>query len=102
MVEIDNFLYLINPSRFPSKASFIDAITSTNYDMLIMDYFFNEEEFTEIELNELRHKINGSKRLLISYMSIGEAEDYRYYWQSNWNQICLNGWKEKIQIGKGT
>ena len=50
-----------------------------------MDYFFNNKEFTESELNEIRIKANGCKRLLLSYMSIGEAEDYRYYWQSEWN-----------------
>ena len=22
---------------------------------------------------------------MISYMSIGESEDYRYYWQANWS-----------------
>lgn len=89
----NNFLYLINPSGFTSKQEFIDTITATNYDLLIMDYFFNEEEFTEIELNELRHKANGGRRLLISYMSIGEAEDYRYYWQFNWNSNPPN-WME--------
>ena len=82
--DIKNFLYLINPSAFTSKQHFIDAISATNYDLLIMDYFFNEEEFTESELNELRSKANGGKRLLISYISIGEADDYRYYWQSDW------------------
>ncbi len=85
MDKSKNFLYLINPSRFTSKQSFIDAVTLSNYDLLIMDYFFNDEEFTEVELNELRQKANGGKRLLVSYMSIGEAEDYRYYWQSDWS-----------------
>jgi len=85
LVDVDNFLYLINPSGFASKQSFIDAVTTTNYDLIIMDFFFNDKEFTESELNEFRNKANGGKRLLISYMSIGEAEDYRYYWQSDWN-----------------
>ncbi len=83
--NIKNFLYLINPSEFASKQSFINAVKATNYDLLIMDYFFNDEEFSESELIELRNKINGGKRLLISYLSIGEAEDYRYYWQSAWS-----------------
>jgi cysteinyl-tRNA synthetase, unknown class len=82
--NIKNFLYLINPSKFSSKQSFSDAISTTNFDLIIMDFFFNDEEFTESELNELRSKANGGKRLLISYLSIGEAEEYRYYWQSDW------------------
>ena len=82
--HIQNFLYLINPSAFGSKQDFIDSIKATNYDLLIMDCFFNEEEFTPVEIAQLKEKSNGGKRLVISYMSIGEAEDYRYYWNENW------------------
>lgn len=27
--------------------------------------------------------LNGGSRMLIAYMSIGEVEDYRYYWNSD-------------------
>ena len=80
-----NFLYLINPDNlFANKQAFVDAVKNTNYDYIIMDFFYNGEEFTANQIEELRQKANGGKRLLICYMSIGEAEDYRYYWQSNW------------------
>lgn len=84
--QVKNFLYLINPTNFASKSEFISAVTTTNYDLLIMDLFFNDGvEFTFTEINQLKNKANGGKRLIISYMSIGEAEDYRYYWQTQWN-----------------
>jgi cysteinyl-tRNA synthetase len=80
-----NFLYLISPdNEYPSKQAFVDVVKTTNYDFIIMDFFYNEEEFTEAQIEELKQKANGGTRLLICYMSIGEAEDYRYYWQSNW------------------
>jgi len=83
--EVKNFLYLINPENYISKTDLINAVTSTNYDLLIMDLFFNDgTEFTATEINQMKNKANGGKRLVISYMSIGEAEDYRYYWQSGW------------------
>jgi cysteinyl-tRNA synthetase len=83
--QIKNFLYLINPQNFTSKADFINAVTSTNYDLLIMDLNFDDTtEFNAGEITQLKNKANGGKRLVISYMSIGEAEDYRYYWQSGW------------------
>ncbi|MGE0078737.1 MAG: endo alpha-1,4 polygalactosaminidase [Bacteroidales bacterium] len=85
MSQVKNFLYLLDPSNFANKSSFISAITATNYDLLIMDLFFDDEEFTLSEINQLKNKANGGKRLVISYMSIGEAEDYRYYWQQSWN-----------------
>jgi cysteinyl-tRNA synthetase len=83
--QIKNFLYLINPQNYTSKTDFINAVISTNYDLLIMDLYFDETtEFTTAEITQLKIKANGGKRLVISYMSIGEAEDYRYYWQSGW------------------
>jgi len=83
--QVKNFLYLINPEGFASKAAFINAVTATNYDLVIMDLFLNSEQFTAAEVSQLRNKANGGKRMVICYMSIGEAEDYRYYWQSDWN-----------------
>ncbi len=83
--DAQNFLYLINPDNlFDNKQDFVDAIKNTNYDFVIMDLFFNGDEFTANQIEDLKQKANGGKRLLICYMSIGQAEDYRYYWQSNW------------------
>jgi cysteinyl-tRNA synthetase, unknown class len=83
--QVKNFLYLINPQNYATKTAFINAVTATNYDLLIMDLFFDETtEFTAGEVAQLKIKANGGIRLVISYMSIGEAENYRYYWQSGW------------------
>jgi len=83
--EVSNFLYLINPSAFQTKEEFIANVVATNFDLLIMDLFFNEgTEFTAGEIERLKQKANGGRRLVISYMSIGEAEDYRYYWNDEW------------------
>lgn len=86
LAEVENFLYLINPENYATKQDFISAVTSTNYDLLIMDLFFSDgTEFTANEINQLKRKANGGSRLVICYMSIGEAEDYRYYWDSDWS-----------------
>jgi len=84
--EAENFLYLINPENFTSKFAFITSLSATNYDVLILDMFFNETAFTREEIEQLKIKANGGKRLVISYMSIGEAEDYRYYWKDEWRK----------------
>lgn len=85
--QVQNFLYLINPQNFTTKSDFIQALAATNYDLLIMDLFFNDgAAFTPVELNQLKNKANGAKRLVVAYMSIGEAENYRYYWQTDWDQ----------------
>ena len=86
LADAKNFLYLINPENYSTKQAFINAVSQTNYDLVLIDYFFNDEEFTISEITSLKTKLNGGKRLVISYMSIGEAEDYRYYWQSDWKR----------------
>ena len=78
--DVKNFLYLINPSAYPTKQSFLDAVKNTNYDLVLIDLYFNDELLTVADVSSLKVKSNGGSRLAICYMSIGEAEDYRYYW----------------------
>lgn len=85
LAQIKNYLYLINPANFGSRQAYIDAVRATNYDLLLMDLFFNDNtQFTASEVESLRDKANGGRRLVICYMSIGEAEDYRFYWNKDW------------------
>lgn len=82
--EAKNFLYLINPGLFPSRDTFLDAVKKANYDIIIIDLFYQDSALTVSEVASLKIKANGGSRLIIAYMSIGEAEDYRYYWQTEW------------------
>lgn len=83
--QIKNFLYLISFENYATRSAFIKAITETNYDLVITDLFFHDgTPFTAAEINQLKNKANGGKRLVVAYMSIGEAENYRYYWQTDW------------------
>jgi len=84
--DAKNYLYLISPDdQYSTKQEFVNAVKNTNYDYIIMDYFYRGEKFTTTQIEELKQKANGGKRLLICYMSIGEAEEYRYYWQTDWS-----------------
>ena len=83
--DAKNFLYLINPDNgYASSQDFVNAVKNTNYDCIIMDLFYKGQEFTPSQIQELKQKANGGRRLLVCYMSIGEAENYRYYWKSDW------------------
>jgi len=84
--EAKNFLYLLDFSNFSSRQDFINAVNQTNYDLIITDCFFQDNsQFTSAEINSLKTKAGGGSRLVVSYLSIGEAENYRYYWQNSWN-----------------
>ncbi|MBN1389659.1 MAG: endo alpha-1,4 polygalactosaminidase [Candidatus Thermoplasmatota archaeon] len=82
--EIGNFLYLIDPGSFNTRTAYLEALGNTDHDLLIIDAFYDDTILTKEEVDHLKVKANGGSRLVISYMSIGEAEDYRYYWKVEW------------------
>ena len=93
--EANNFLYLLNPGTYSTETTFLNAIQNTNYDLVIMDLFFEgTDELTFDDITSLKTKLNGGSRLIIAYMSIGEVEDYRYYWNSDWKNNPPS-WLEK-------
>jgi cysteinyl-tRNA synthetase len=56
-------------------------------DVLVVDYSRDgsaDAEFTPTMIEMLRRRPDGRPRIVLCYMSIGEAEDYRYYWWSHW------------------
>lgn len=83
--DAKNFIFFINPVNYNTKSKFIAAVNATNYDVIIMDLFIEDQQFTQAEIAQMKHKANGGSRLIVCYMSIGEAEDYRYYWNTSWN-----------------
>jgi len=83
--ETKNFLFLLNPVLYPDKISYINALQAADYDLLIIDLFYEGDEIlTPGDVEALKTKNNGGKRLVLAYMSIGEAEEYRYYWNDGW------------------
>jgi len=41
-----------------------------------------------LALSALKRKPDGSRRIVLAYLSIGEAESYRGYWQKTWTQAA--------------
>ncbi|MCS6824764.1 MAG: endo alpha-1,4 polygalactosaminidase [Cytophagaceae bacterium] len=79
-----NFLYLINSNNFSSKKEIIQSLSATNFDVIILDLFFQDTAFTKSEIEKLKRKANGAKRVVLSYINIGAAEKFRYYWKKSW------------------
>jgi len=62
-------------------------INLSPYDLVVVDYGFdrrNATAFPREVVNLMRTRPDGRQRLVLAYFSIGEAEDYRYYWQDSW------------------
>ncbi len=64
-----------------------DAIAAAPYELFVIDYSrdgSNAQALTANEVGKLKIKPDGSRRIVLSYLSIGEAETYRYYWKWYW------------------
>ena len=81
-----NFIYLVNASGFRNVDTFISAVSKTSYDLMVVDLFFHDKLLTKKQVSLLRKKPSGKRRIVLAYMSIGEAEDYRYYWKPEWKR----------------
>ncbi len=60
------------------------------YDLVVIDYGVdrrNATAFPREVVDLMRRRPDGRKRLIFAYLSIGEAENYRYYWQDNWRAV---------------
>ncbi len=60
-------------------------IGASGYELAVIDYSANgtaDGEFTASEIEQLRHAT--CERRVVAYVSIGEAEDYRFYWDPSW------------------
>jgi len=82
--QAENFLILLNPGRFVNKQHYLKRLQDSNYDLLIIDYSYNAQPLSAEDVASLKTKKNGAARLVIAYLSVGEAEDYRSYWQKTW------------------
>jgi cysteinyl-tRNA synthetase len=62
------------------------AVGASRYDLVVVDYSADggaAGEFTAAQVAALRNRPGGA-RLALAYLSIGEAEDYRFYWDPTW------------------
>lgn len=63
-----------------------ELIAKVDADVLVIDYAKSDTmvPLTPAEVAAMKTGPTGKKRLVISYFSIGEAEQYRYYWKPEW------------------
>lgn len=84
--DVQNFLYLINADDFDTKKELIDKVADTNFDLILIDLYYLSFPYTKADLEKLKVKKNGGKRLVICYLNVGAAENWRSYWQSDWKK----------------
>jgi cysteinyl-tRNA synthetase len=79
---VNDWLYLLQPPEDLERAEYIDLLSDQRFDLLVIDAEWDGEVLTGTELAAV-HLNAGA--LVLSYLSIGEAETYRTYWNPRWD-----------------
>ncbi len=65
----------------------VGALARSSLDMIVLDPSLNDSArrfISSSEMADLKRKPDGSRRLVIGYLCIGEADFKRWYWPSRW------------------
>ena len=65
----------------------VEELAATDYTLLVLEPGQNFREWpydTAAMVEALRIAPDGTERVLLAYVDVGQAEDYRDYWQSAW------------------
>jgi cysteinyl-tRNA synthetase, unknown class len=84
LLNVQNWMFQIQEL---DEDGAVETLAATEYDMLVLEPGHNFSEWaynTRQIIDQLKAKPDGSSRLLLAYIDIGQAEDYRDYWQDDW------------------
>lgn len=86
----------------------LEAAAASAFDLLVIDHTRDGRDDTALtpdDLARLKRRNDGRERLVYAYISIGEAESYRAYWQAGWKDappawlLSENpDWKENFAV----
>ena len=79
-----SFAYILQADSFAkTKTAVIAKLKGCGRDWIVLDATFaGDTPWEQTDLDTIRSGKAGRK--VVAYLSIGEAEDYRSYWQSDW------------------
>lgn len=96
--EAANITFLIDDSLYDDRETFLEDIRNSNYDVVIINPFFQHKKaFSKEDIESLKFKKNGAKRLIFAKMNISEASSNDYYWQKSW-QIGKPNWLSRASF----
>lgn len=81
--EVTHWLYLIDTDLDPET---VDHILTSAYDMVVVDFIPSEKGNTDYPMTDVVARLHCAEtpKLVLAYIDIAQAEDFRTYWQSGW------------------
>lgn len=85
ITDAKNMQVLIDDSLYKDKATMIEDIANSNYDIIIINPLFHgTDPFSKEEVAAMQLKKIGPKRMIIAQQNISEAKPSDYFWKKDW------------------
>ncbi|MDC0535011.1 endo alpha-1,4 polygalactosaminidase [Francisellaceae bacterium] len=62
----------------------VEELRASPYDLLVIDYSKDGTDETAYSKEDINIARNQGSKIILAYLSIGEVEDYRFYWKNDW------------------
>lgn len=92
-MNVNDFTYVLQYDSWSGRDEAQADLAKTPYDLLIMDSYYScdapdygEGRWTSDEIDQIASgEGESSSKIVLSYLSTGEAETYRPYWNASWD-----------------
>ena len=85
--DAQNISFLINDSDFLSIYHMVNEIRNSNYDIIVISPVFQSNRpFSKEDVDAMKFKKNGGKRLILALYNLSEISNTDYLWQKKWNK----------------
>jgi uncharacterized protein (TIGR01370 family) len=78
------------PLLYQLQNLIVTQAAASPFPMIVTDYSHDGSGATELTTQEVATLKAGGAKTVLAYLSIGEAEDYRFYWNTNWLNKAAN------------
>ncbi|MBL4613609.1 MAG: hypothetical protein JKY27_01870, partial [Magnetovibrio sp.] len=82
--QAKNYLYIANSQGFGSASDYVQKLAMTNHDIIITSVFHGRTALSKLDVQRLKYKKLGSRRLVLAEIDLSSAATYHYYWQAGW------------------
>ena len=81
--DVQHWLYFLG---FSIEDNDFDQIETSLYDLLVIDPIITEKEYIHYDISAIINRMHLAEhpKIVLAYIDIGQAEDWRAYWQSHW------------------
>ena len=87
LAAVSHWYYFLSVD-LESDGDAFDRVAASSYDMVVIDTIFTEKESADeaAEVRALVARLQNAQhpKLVLAYIDIGQAEDFRTYWQDGW------------------